>query len=211
MASVAVSASSMRWLSSPSSVQPVRCPVTLGSSSGVQRSSRPVSSPSALRSPWFVVRGPAVRPSAVHPSSVLPSGVHPIRPDASVWSHGRRWRWGPGRCGGQPAPRERVEVLVGFRVVERLGRGPSRPESERRCRGHALSGGSVADPGRVGCGRRPRLPAARPARPDRRAERPSLAAARGTGAGCTAQLPDRLRGCRPRAGWATTVRGSRGA
>jgi hypothetical protein len=84
-----------RPVSSPSGVQPVRCPVTW------------------VRRPGSVVRGPSsgVRRSGVHPSSVQPSGVHPARPDASVSSHVRRWRWEPGRCGRGTAPRERARSL----------------------------------------------------------------------------------------------------
>jgi hypothetical protein len=64
-------ASGMRWPPSPfivrdpalqpSGVQPVRCP------------GRPAPSLSGVRSPGFVVRGPAIRPAAVHPC-----GVHPV-------------------------------------------------------------------------------------------------------------------------------------
>ena len=55
------------------------------------------------------------------------------------------------------------------------------------------------------------LDAGLPGRPGRRAERPSPAAAQGTGGGRTARLPHRPRGCRPRDGWVTTVSGCRSA
>jgi hypothetical protein len=150
------SSGSGRLVSSASSVQPVRCPVT--------RVRRP---------------GPGVRTDGVHPSGVPPAAVHPVRPDASVSSHPRRWRWGPGRCGGAPCPQERVEVPVGGRALQWLGRGPSRPGRGRGCRDRAWVSRcrwrTRAGPGAGG--RRPRLPAERPGRPGRRAERPSLAAA----------------------------------
>jgi hypothetical protein len=99
-----------------------------------------------------------------------------------------------------------VEVPVGCRAVERLGRRPSRPGA-----------GAAAEPARwsVGVGGEPcrgsgRATAAtrdaeRPGRPGRRAERPSLWRRCGTGAGCRARWPRLPRGCRPRVGWATTV------
>ena len=75
-------------------------------SSGVRRSSRPVSGRLASSVS-------SVHPSGVHPSGGQPAAVRPVGPDASVSSHLGRWRCGPGRCGGQPAPQERVEVPVG--------------------------------------------------------------------------------------------------
>jgi hypothetical protein len=111
---------------------------------------RPASSPSGVQPVWC----PPVQPAAVRPGG----------PDASISSHRRRWRWEPGRCGGQPAPRERVQSRWGCHVVERLGQRPSRPGPGRRCRGRlVVSGVSVADLGRVWCGpRRRRWTAARP-------------------------------------------------
>ena len=80
--------------------------------------------------------------------------------------------WGSADAARQPAPRERAQVPVGCRVVERLGSTASRPGRERRRRGHAWSAGrSVADPGRVGCERRPGLTLASPGRPGQPADR----------------------------------------
>ena len=94
-----------------SPVSSMRCPPI--------RSRRPAVRPSGVRSPGMVVQ--RVRRSAVccppvccppvccPPVCCPPSGVHrpvsrrlvsaPVRPDASVSSHLRRWRWGPGRSG----------------------------------------------------------------------------------------------------------------
>jgi hypothetical protein len=161
------------------------------SASGIRLSGRPVSG-----HPGASSRASGGRPSAVHPSSVQPSAVHPVRCPA-VWCLPpsirtrpsppmlRWWRWGP---------RSR-----------RPGRG-------RCCRSRGWSRGVGGDPGRrVGWGpRRPRLPAERPGRPGRRPERPSRAAARwARGAGCSARWRQPPRGCRPRAGRLTTVRGRR--
>jgi hypothetical protein len=121
----------------PSGVRPLRCPVT--------RVRRP---------------GSGVRPSGVHPSGVHPSGVHPVRPNASGWSPTRRWRWGQADAARQPPPRERVEVPAGCRAASSSGSvdsrvGPDAGDAAGVARGRP--GLSVVDPGRVGCGRRPRL------------------------------------------------------
>jgi hypothetical protein len=131
-------------------------------------------------------RGPAVRtdgvhpssvqPSSVQPSGVQPSGVHPVRPDASVPSHPRRWRWDQGRCGGHPAPRERVEVAVGGRAVEQPGRRPREAWTRTTLPRPRVGQRGRRRPGRAVLGRR-RLTADRPGRPGRRAGRPWLAAA----------------------------------
>jgi hypothetical protein len=73
------------------------------SSSGIRRSSRPVSSPSGVRSPGFVVQvsggpvacGPPVRcPALWCPPGQRPAGwCPPVGPDVSVSSHTGRWRW----------------------------------------------------------------------------------------------------------------------
>jgi hypothetical protein len=84
------------------------------SSSGIRQSSRPVSSPSGVRSPGFVVRGPAVRMADVHPSSV-------------------QLRRGRRRVGHRPPPRGAVnawcppcEPMVGRPgVVAHQGHGRS--------------------------------------------------------------------------------------
>jgi hypothetical protein len=114
------------------------------SSSGILQSSRPVSSPSGVRSPGVVVQGLAVRTAGVHPSSVQPSGVQPSGvqpsgvqpsgPDASVSSHSGRWRWGAGRCGGAP-------------VTTGTGRGPGGLPRRRAARSTAnRPGGRAALP-----------------------------------------------------------------
>lgn len=158
---------------------------------------RPVPGPSGVQSPGFIVRDPASgrlvsTPSVrTHPSG-SPSGGGGL---------------GQADAARQPAPRERAQVPVGGRVVERLGRRPSRPGRRRRRRGHPWSAGrSVADPGRVGCGRRPRLTlASRPGQAGvRSARRRRLR--EGTGGGRTGREAAVLG-----MGWATTVRGGRGA
>jgi hypothetical protein len=139
-----------------------------------------LSGPSGVQSPGFIVREPASGPlvSTGPVSSRLVSA--PVRPDAFAWSPIRRWRLGTGRCGTAtrtkgtgPGP----GGLPGRRAAQVDGR--SRPEAgdaAEAAQGRRLS---VANPGRVGCGRRPGLDAGLPVRPGRRAERPSPAAARG--------------------------------
>jgi len=138
----AVQPSSVR----PSGVQPVRCPARLVSSpSGVQ----------PVRCPARPVSGRLVSPRPA--SSRLLSA--PVRPDVSISSHLRRWRWGPGwvrpgdrhhRNGSSPGGLPRL--------------GAARWTAEQARTRATLPGsrvgqwGSVADPGRVG-GRQPRLPA----------------------------------------------------
>jgi hypothetical protein len=170
-----------RPVSGPPGVRSARCPVRpvsndLGSSSGIRRPA---------------VRCPPLRCPAVW--------GRPVRPDVSVWSPSGD-ALGTGRCGKQPAPRERAQVPVGCRVVERLGSTAEKARTRATPPRSPMVGGlSVADPGR-----RPRLTLASQA--GRRAERPSPAAARGHG-----RRLHRPRGCRSRDGWATTVRGCRGA
>jgi hypothetical protein len=120
----------------PSGVRPVRCPVT--------RVRRPGSGGPTVCCP------PVQRPaSGVQPSGVQPAGVRP-RPDASVSSHTGQWRWDQAGAAGQPTPRERVEVPMGGRVVERLGRRPQQDRTRATPPGSRMVGGlSVADPGRV--------------------------------------------------------------
>jgi hypothetical protein len=155
----------------------VRCPVTRG------------------RRP-----GPAVRPSAVHPSSVQPSGVRPRRsgrvrllPPQAVASGAQ------AGAAGQPSPQEPVEVPVGCRAVQRLGRRPSRPGGRARLpRSRVGQWESVADLGRLGAGGgSSACPAERPGRLGRRAERRGWRRREGTGGGCSARWPHLPRGCRP--------------
>jgi hypothetical protein len=105
-----------------------------GSSSGIRLSSRPVSSPSGVRSPGFVVQGSGgpdgrcppsgVDPSGVQPPGVQPPGVQPVCPDASVPSTSGGGVGDQAGAAGHPAPRARVEVAVGGRNVEQPGRRP---------------------------------------------------------------------------------------
>ena len=197
------------------------------SSSGIRQSSRPVSSPSGVRSPGFVVRGPAVRMAGVHPSSVQLSGVQPsgvqpagvrpadVRPHrsgrASVSSTPGGGVGDQAGAAGHPSPQEPVEVPVGCRAVERLGQRPSRPGRGRRCRGRALVSGGVAG-GLAGLGAGGRAcPLS-----DQAGQAGVRSAVAGGGARAREQAggarwPRLPRDCRPRAGWATTVRGRRGA
>jgi hypothetical protein len=129
-------------------VQPVRCPA---------------SSPSGVRSPGFVVWGPAVRPCGVHPSSVRPCGVHlssvqpcgvrPVRPDASSPPTSGGGVGDQMGAAGQPAPRERVEVPVGAAPSSGSVSGRGLDDRGRRYRSRALVGGvSAADPAGLGEG-----------------------------------------------------------
>jgi hypothetical protein len=160
-----------------------------------------LSSPSGVQSPGFIVRDPASgRLVSTGPvSSRLVSA--PVRPDASAWSAIRRWRLGTADAARQPAPRERAQVPVGCRVVERLGRRSSRPGHRRRRRGHAwsagcrwrTSAGSGAGGGRLTLASwagQAGVPSAR-----RRRLR------EGTARGRSARLPHRPGGYRPRDGW----------
>jgi hypothetical protein len=171
----------------------------LGSSSGVRRSGRLVSTqPASGR-----VVSPNQRPALWCPP--------PVRPDAPVSSH-LRWRWGPDGAARQPAPRERVEVPVAAAPSSGSVNGRGLDDRGRRYRGRALVGGvSAADPaglGEGGGGRACPLPD--------QAGQAGVRSARGWrlrcghGAGCSARLPHRWRGCRPGL-CATTVRGCRGA
>jgi hypothetical protein len=165
----------------PSGVQP----------SGVQ--------PSGVRSPGFVVRvsgGPVIccppvrcpalccppvqRPAGCCPPVQRPAGCCPPRRSGPVrLLPYRAVALGPDRCGGHPSPRERVQVPVGCRAVERFGRRPRGPGRGRCCRTRVLvSGASGGRPG-PGWVRRRRVPGCATSRPGRHAERPWLAAERG--------------------------------
>jgi hypothetical protein len=181
----------------PSGVRPVRCPVT--------RVRRP---------------GPAIRPAAVQrlalccPPVRCPAVCCPppsVRSRPSPATSGVAL--GPGRGG-------RATVTTG------TGRGPGGLPRRRAAgstaqqawtratlpRSRGGQWGVGGGPGWVGGRRRPRVPAAQPGRPGRRAVRPVAGGcAVGRGAGSGASWPHRPGGCRPRAGWATTVGGGRGA
>jgi hypothetical protein len=147
----------------------VRCPVTWGRrpegpAVGRLLSTRPASSRLLSRRPL---------------SSRLLSA--PVRPDASVSFHLRRWRWGPGRGGRATVTTGTGGGPCGCRAVDGSSYGRGGGDAGDAAQVALVSGRSVADPGRrVGCGpRRPRLPAERPGRPGRRPEeRPSWVAAR---------------------------------
>ena len=120
--------------------------------------------------------------SGVRPAGVHPSGVQPSGPHQAVAFGDRPMRQGSPHHGNGP------RSLWAAALSSGSGRRPSRPGRGRRRRGHAWSAGlSVADPGQAGV---------RSARRRRRREGTGEAAARG---------------CRPRDGWATTVRGRRRA
>ena len=182
----------------------VRCPVTWGRRPG------PAVRPAAVH-PSSVqpsgVHPSSVQPSGVHPSGVQPAGVHP-RPDASVSSHLRRWRWGPDRCGGHPSPREWVEVPGGLPC-----RPAARSTAEAAWTRATLPRSRVGQWGRWRPGR-VRAAAAR-ARGATRQARPACGAPVAGGAGAREQAAARG-GCTCRvaavpswAGCATTVRGRR--
>jgi hypothetical protein len=163
----------------------------LGSSSGVRRSGRLLSTRPASGRLLF-------RP--------CPSGRVRLVPRQAV-------ALGPGRCGG-------ATFTTG------TGRGPGglpRRRAARSTAGEAWTRATLprarvgqwgvgGGPGRVRFGRRqPRLTAARPGRPGRRAERPWMAAARGHGSRRQREVAA-LAGWLPSwAGRVTTVRGGGGA
>jgi hypothetical protein len=189
---------------SPASVAGVQHAVSTHpvSASGIRRSSRPVSGHLGSSS-----RRSGGRPSAVHPSGVQPSGVCSVRPDASVSSHLRRWRWGPDRGGRATVTTGRVEAPVAAgpamarSTVEEAGTRATLPKSGGRWRARAAGWVRAAAAA---------LAAERPGRPGRRAE-PVAAALWARGAGCSTRWLHPPRSCRPRAGCATTVRGRRRA
>jgi hypothetical protein len=160
-------------------VQPVRCPVT-----------------------WVRRPGSGVRPSGVHRSGVQPVGVHPsvrTRPPGPPSGGGG---WGQADAARQPPPRERGPGPCGL-PRRRAARSTAEPPRTRATppRRRRVGGLSVANPGRVGCGRRPRLTLASWAG---QAGVPSARRRRlreGTARGRRARLPHRPGGCRPRDGW----------
>ncbi len=112
------------------------------SSSGVQVSSRPVSSPSGVRT-----SGSLIPDSAVRPSGVQSSGVQPVRRPA-VWcpsvrpSHpsgpasARRWRLGTPRYGGATFTTGTSRVPWSGPVTQAYSvDSPSRPGCGQRCGG----------------------------------------------------------------------------
>ena len=172
----------------------------------------PAVQPSGVRSPGVVqrvrrsavccppVRCPAVRCPAVWCPAVWcpPPSVrtHPSGPPAG------RGVWGQADAARQPAPWERGPgPLWAAPSSSGLGRRPSRPGPRRRRRGHAWSAGlSGADPGRVGCGRRPPLTlASGQARPACGAPVAGGGAV-GHGRRRQREVAAPTRGCRPRMG-----------
>jgi hypothetical protein len=159
------------------------------------RPARLVSGPVRCPVAWVCRPGSGVRPSGVRPVR-CPAVWCPPRPSGRVRLVPiRRWRLGTGRCGKAtrttgtgPGPLWAAASSSGS------GRRPSRPGRGRRRRGHAWSAGlSMADPGRVGCGRRPGLTLASWAGQAgvRSARRRRLRGGHGR------RLPHRPRGCRP--------------
>jgi hypothetical protein len=190
------------------------------------RSRRPGSGCPAVRCPVTWGRrpeGPAVgRPLSTRPASSRPLSTRPVssrlvsapRPSGRVRLLPlRRWRWGPGRggratvttgTGGDP-------VAAGRRRLDRRSRRPGRG---RRCQsrvGQWEVGGGPGPPG-LGAGRGGRAcPLSDQA--GQAGDRSALVGggAVDTGAACSARWRHPPRGCRPRAGSATTVRGRRRA
>jgi hypothetical protein len=183
----------------PSSGQaPSPCSTCQNASHGVGRRS---ASSMGVHPSGSVVRGPAVRPvqCPVRPvSSHLgsSSGIRcpavwcpPVRCPA-VWGRPRpsgrvrlvpirRWHWGQADAARQPAPRERVQVPVGCRVVERLGSTAEQARTRATPPRSPMVGGAVgAGPGPGRAWAAAVLDAGLPGRPGGRAERPSPAAAR---------------------------------
>jgi hypothetical protein len=106
--------------------------------------------------------GPAVRCPAVR----CPAGCCPPRPSGRVISSHLRRRWGPGRGGGQPSPQDGSSP--GGLPQRGAARWTAEPARTRAMLPRSRwSVGSVANPGRVGDGGRPRLTgcATRQARP----------------------------------------------
>jgi hypothetical protein len=181
-----------------------------GSSSG------PAVQPSGVqfgvRSPGVVVQGPGSgRTVSTRLVSSRLVSTPSVRTDASVPSTSGGGGGDQAGAAGHPAPRARVQVPVGGRAVEQPGRRPReawtrttlpRPRVGQRGRrrtraGLGEGGGACPLPGQAG--------------------QAGVGSARGwrlregRGAGASARLLHRPRGCRPRAGWATTVGGGRGA
>jgi hypothetical protein len=162
------------WRRSPVRVRH-GCPPTRFRRPGPGCPARPVSSHTGSSS---AIRRPAVWCPPVQ----CPALWCPPRPSGRVrLSPLGGGGWGPGRCGAAPAPRQRAQVPVGWRV-ERLGsttepaRTPATPPRSPRV-GRAVDGGP--GPGRVRA--TAGLDAGLPHRPGRGAERPWPAAARGHG------------------------------
>jgi hypothetical protein len=179
-----------RLVSSPSGVQPVRCPVTW------------------VRRPGPM--GPAVWcPPVQRPALWCPPPSIRTRPSPPTSGGGVGDQMG---ATGQPAPRERVEVPVAAAPSSGSVNGRGLDDRGRRYRGRALVGGmSAADPAGLGEGG-----GGRACPLSDQVGQAGVRSARGWrlrcghGAGCSARLPHRWRGCCPGLG-ATTVGGCRGA
>jgi hypothetical protein len=200
------------------SVSSVRCPPIRvrrpGSGGGRLVSSRPVSGHLVSSS-----GDTAVRPSAVHPSSVQPAGVQPVRCPAG-WCPPRRSgrvrllphraaALGPGRCGGRPSPRERVESRWAATSSSGSVNGPAGLDAGEAAEAASVSRGVGGGPGPGGCGGGA-CPLSDQAGQAGVGAPVAGGGAGGRGAGPGASWPHRPRGCRR--GWvATTVGGGRGA
>jgi hypothetical protein len=139
-----------RPVSSPSGVQPLRCPVTRVRRPGPAihpGCCPPVQCPALCCPP---VRCPAVRCPPVRCPALCcpphPSGRVRLLPPPAV-------ALGPGRCGGATVTTATGRGPYGLPRRRRLGRRPSSPGGGRRRRGRAVaSRGSVTDPGRLWAG-----------------------------------------------------------
>jgi hypothetical protein len=186
------------------------------SASRIRLSSRPLSGHLGCRpeSP-ALGRLLSTRPLSTRPVSTRPLSSRPVSaPSGRVrLLPPQTVAVGPGRGG-------RATVITGTgggpwgcRAVDGSINGRGGRDAGDAAKVAVAGGRSVADPGRRGgCGPwRPRLPAERPGRPGRGAERPSRAAALWAREQAAARGGRMPRGCRPRAGCATTVGGRRRA
>jgi hypothetical protein len=175
----------------PSGVQPVQCPVTWVRRPGMRRSGRLVST------------RPTSQSSGVRPR---PSGrVRLLLPQAvalgtrSMWRltlhhrNGSRSLWAAASSSGSVDGRGGLDA------------GDAAEGARRSVRGRWRTRAGLGEGGGRGC---PLTDQAGQA--DARSAR-GWRLREGTGAGGSARLPHLPRGCRPRAGWATTVGGGRGA
>jgi hypothetical protein len=169
------------WSARPGHLPRRRSPVRVHHVVSTQRFRRPVR-PSSVQPPSGVqrVRCPARpvsgRPVSTRPvvSRLLSAPSVRTRPSPPTYGGGVRDQVEAAR---RPSPQERVEVPVAAAPSGGSVDSPGGLGAGDAAEVAVVSRGRWADPGRVGCGRRPRVTAERPGRPGRRAERPWLAAA----------------------------------
>jgi hypothetical protein len=147
------------WRRSPVRVQQAASTYPV-SSSKPWLSGRPVSGPSGVRSPGFVVRGPAfdrlvsTRPVSIRPVSTPSVRTRPAGPPPGGGGGDRPMRQGnPHHGNGSRSLRAAAPRRPAARSTAESARTRATPPGVARGR----PGLSVVDPGRVGCGRRPRL------------------------------------------------------